>query len=52
MGAIVRLRLCEKCEEHYEVRYLMVGDDLEPFDEFIGENCPTCYQKDKDKETK
>ena len=50
MGAIIRLRLCEACDEHYEVRYGIVGDDLEPLDELLGESCPTCYQKDKEPE--
>jgi len=50
MGAIIRLRLCEACDEHYEVRYGIVGDDLEPLDELLGEGCPTCYQKDKEPE--
>jgi len=50
MGAVVRLLLCEACDEHYEVRYMMVGDDLEPLEEFIGDSCPTCYRKDKEPE--
>ncbi len=45
MTHVSRLYLCQECEEHYEVKYDIDADSIEPINKLSDDACPSCKEE-------
>jgi DNA-directed RNA polymerase subunit RPC12/RpoP len=45
MTRVSRLYLCQDCGKHYEVKYDIDADAIEPINKLSGDQCPACEKE-------